>query len=353
MFNDVPLIIQAGVCIIFSFFLGLFIFPKFINYLNKSKLFNPIRDELDKMHDTKKQTPSLGGLVILFTLSIVSLIFGDMSNPIIWTVLSAIWLFAIVGFCDDIGKIKSKDSQKGGLTPKFRLMLEGIITLIIVYILANIIGEERVFSLSFSSDITIDLGWFYFVFAYILIVGSANAYNITDGLDSLAAKVGLTILIGIAILSYFSSDESLAQKLSLSYNPLASDVLIISSSIIGALTSFLLFNTKPARIFMGDTGSLAIGSCMAFLVMLLKMEIIFAFLSFVLILEVMSSMIQTVYFKLTKKVYGEGIRIFKMAPLHHHFEKSGYSETRVVNIFTAISTISVIVGIIIAMAFFN
>ncbi|MBU0278812.1 MULTISPECIES: phospho-N-acetylmuramoyl-pentapeptide-transferase [unclassified Gemella] len=316
--------IQFGIIILFfSFFVTVLSLPRLIKYLHKLKFGQAIREEGPKSHIKKQGTPTMGGIsfIIAITLTLVLASIFNVENIkyyfiLIYTTLS----FAFVGYIDDILIVVKK--KNNGLSPKKKLFLQ-ILFSAIFYILIKISYVEVDYINIPFIDYKINMYFLYMIFVIFWQTGFSNAVNLTDGLDGLASSVTIITTFVFLLFSYKENNYP---------------IFIFCLAIIGGLSGFLIFNKKPAKIFMGDTGSLALGGILAAISIILHKEIAFLFIGLVYILETISVMIQVIYFKKTGK------RIFKMAPLHHHFELSGYGEVKTVYLFVIIACISSLIG---------
>lgn len=305
--------------ILIAFFANIIISPFMIPFLTKLKIGQYERDDGVKSHLKKAGTPTMGGLIILVSMTISSLVFikGNLDGFVVLLVTLG---FGIVGFCDDYIKVVKKRSL--GLRPMQKIIAQLLITgLFAVYILNfSNIGIE--IYIPFGNGATIDLGPLYTPFLIFVIIGTVNSVNLTDGLDGLASGVTVIVSVFFCIAAWVVGNGTLP----------------IAGAAIGSLMGFLLFNSYPARIFMGDTGSLALGGFISAIAFILKMPIFLALVGIIYVIEALSDIIQVVYFKRTGK------RVFKMAPIHHHFELSGWSETKIVTLFYIVTAIFCLIG---------
>ncbi len=306
-----------------AYFLTVLMLPRLIKYLHVLKFGQAIREEGPQSHMHKKGTPTMGGIsfIIAIVISLIVAMFLDSSNIkyyvlFIYTTIS----FSIIGYIDDMLIVVKKKND--GLAPRKKLMLQ-IIFSVIFYILVTFIYKEVNYIHIPVFDYNLNISYFYIIFLVFWQTGFSNAVNLTDGLDGLATSVTIITTSTFALLSYKENNFP---------------VLVFCLTIVGALVGFLLFNRNPAKIFMGDTGSLALGGILAAISVILHKEVAFLFIGLVYILETLSVIIQVAYFKKTGK------RIFKMSPLHHHFELSGYGEVKTVYIFVVIAVISSAIG---------
>ena len=315
----------------------------FINAMRAwQKKGQPIRQDGPKAHLEKQGTPTMGGLLILASIFASSMLFIDYANPIPWVSLLALAMFGAIGFVDDFGKIKRKSSDTSAaiLSARSRLALGGIAAIILAYLADRFMpaGPDMLLSIYIPIfHILLPAGIFYFVFAYFVIAGSANAANIADGLDGMLSKLLLPVLIVIMVALYGATHYGFLPGGI--FLPEAAGLYPVIGAVLGAILGFLWFNARPAQIFMGDVGSLALGGFVGTVSMQLKAELVIGLAMAMLALILMSSFLQTAVYKLTKDPSGRGKRLFKMAPLHHHFELSGWAETKVVERFFIASII--------------
>ena len=306
-----------------AFFLTVLMLPRLIKYLHELKFGQAIREEGPQSHMHKKGTPTMGGIsfIIAIVISLIVASFLDSANIkyyilFIYTTIS----FSIIGYIDDMLIVVKKKND--GLAPRKKLMLQ-ILFSVIFYILVTFIYKDVNYIHIPVFDYNLNISYFYIIFLVFWQTGFSNAVNLTDGLDGLATSVTIITTSTFALLAYKENNFP---------------VLVFCLTIVGALVGFLLFNRNPAKIFMGDTGSLALGGILAAISVILHKEVAFLFIGLVYILETLSVIIQVAYFKKTGK------RIFKMSPLHHHFELSGYGEVKTVYIFVIIAVISSAIG---------
>ncbi|QKX02573.1 phospho-N-acetylmuramoyl-pentapeptide-transferase [Wolbachia endosymbiont of Dirofilaria (Dirofilaria) immitis] len=306
-----------------SFIFGLILYPYFIKFLKKiNKGGQPIRLCGPESHlITKRNTPTIGGTIILISASLPVLLWTQLTPETLLLVF-IILFFALIGFIDDYLKLKTHAYQ--GLRAKTRIFIQLIVVLVVLFIFRLHFTEGSTKTFLFR-EITIDLGYLYVPFAAFVIVGSANAVNLTDGLDGLAATQSITSFVSLGLIAYLTQAGV--------------SIILFCIAFIGAILSFLWFNTHPAKIFMGDIGSLSTGAALGLISVLVKREILFAVIGVIFIIETLSVIIQTSYFKYTKSKYGKGKKIFLMAPIHHHFEMKGWLENEIVVKFWIIAII--------------
>ena len=324
-----------------AFFFVLLIGNKFIFFLRMhQKHGQPIREDGPQSHlETKKDTPTMGGILIISAVVIGSIFLGDLSNTYLWLCLCVFISFGLIGAYDDYRKVSKNDYH--GITGKKKFALQSLVAIACCYIymqMFNSTETTRVFFPIFK-NFYVDLGYLFILWGMFITVGSSNAVNLTDGLDGLAMGPVIMASICLAIISYLVGNTVFADYLHMQYISGMSEICVFISSLIGASLGFLWFNAPPAKVFMGDTGSVAIGGGLGFISVITKHEFIFAILGGVFVVETVSVIIQVLYYKLTHK------RIFLMAPIHHHFEKKGWSESTVVFRFWIISIVLGILGL--------
>ena len=310
----------------------------FIKMMHRiQKRGQPISENVPDAHRKKAGTPTMGGLLIITAIIIPSILFMPVSNPTGWIALLSLIMFGAIGFVDDYKKVASQSHKAAnGLSPLTRLGLEAICVIILAYLINKTIPLYiPELSLALPFGIILPLGIWYYLFAYFVIAGSANATNITDGLDGMLAKLYMPVLIVLVVALYGATRIGFMDTVM--FLPTASGLYAVLGAAFGAVLGFLWYNAKPASIFMGDVGSLALGGFMGTVAMLLKSEIIMAIAAFMMVLILLSSFVQTMYFKITRKITGTGRRVFLRAPLHHHFEELGWPETKIVERFFIMS----------------
>ncbi|NSM56839.1 phospho-N-acetylmuramoyl-pentapeptide-transferase [Wolbachia endosymbiont of Atemnus politus] len=306
-----------------SFIFGFILFPYFIKLLKKiSKGGQPIRLCGPESHlITKRNTPTMGGVIILISSLLPVLLWAQLTPEILLLVFITLF-FALIGFIDDYLKLKTNNHR--GLSAKTKILIQFIVVLVVMSTFKPYFSEGFTKTFLFKGIIT-DFGYLYIPFTAFVIVGSANAVNLTDGLDGLAATQVITSFVSLGLIAYITQADM--------------SIFLFCIAFIGAILSFLWFNTHPAKIFMGDVGSLSIGAVLGLISVLIKREVLFAVIGIIFVIETLSVIIQVLYFKYTKFRYGKGRRIFLMTPIHHHFEKKGWSENEIVVKFWIIAII--------------
>ncbi len=310
--------------------------PAMIAWLRRLKVGQHVRDDGPQTHLSKQGTPTMGGLLIIMALVSSVLLWSDLSNKYVWVVLFATLAFGGIGFWDDYLKVVKKQSL--GLRAKEKFGLQIAASLLIGLFLYYFSGDQNAARLTvpFVKRLIIDLGWFYIPFAVVVMVGSSNAVNLTDGLDGLATGLVSIAAIANAVIVYLGGNRVIAEYLNIPYILGSGELTVFCGAILGTCLGFLWYNTHPAEVFMGDTGSLSLGGALGALALVTKHELILIIVGGIFVVEAISVMLQVASYKLTGK------RIFKMAPIHHHFEQIGWPESKVVVRFW-------IVGIILAL----
>ncbi len=334
------LTVRTGLAMFTSMAVVFIVGTPFIKFFSAKQIHNPIREDGPEEHVIKKiGTPTMGGLLILLGLFSGVLFWADLKNPYIWFLTFIVASFGILGAYDDFRKIKKNNST--GISSKYKILWQLFLALIGILILVKFIDspELKNLHLPFFKNLVINLGWFFIPFYLFVIVGSSNAVNLTDGLDGLATVPVILVAGCFGFISYVTGNIVFSEYLLIPYIKDVGEVSVFYGSIIGSCIGFLWFNAPPAKIFMGDTGSLALGGSLGGIGIITKHEIVLAIIGGLFVLEAVSVIVQVISFKLTGK------RIFKMAPIHHHFEKKGWPESTVVIRFWIISIILAMIGL--------
>jgi phospho-N-acetylmuramoyl-pentapeptide-transferase len=300
----------------------------------------PIRSDGPESHLVRKKgTPTMGGFLILLAVTISSLIWADLSNPYLWLALTVTVGFGLIGFFDDYRKLTNRSHR--GLPGKLKLLLEIGLSAAVCIALATIVREPLVNTVAvpFFKNVLVDLGWFFVPFGVLVITGASNAVNLTDGLDGLAIVPTMIAAGCFALIAYMVGNLTFATYLQLHHIPRADELTVFCGAMVGASLGFLWFNAPPAMVFMGDTGSLSIGGALGTISVITKHELVLAIVGGLFVLEAVSVIVQVASFKLT------GRRVFRMAPLHHHFEQKGWEEPTIVIRFWIIASILAIAGL--------
>lgn len=337
---------RSALAAITGLFLSIYFSPKVIRYLQKKQIGEAKKADGPKFHWSKAGTPTMGGIIILFSVIIPVLLWGDITSIYIILILSGtIWL-GLVGFLDDYLKVIKK--LPNGLIARYKLLgqfLIGAAVGTVIYFAPQFHGVHTLTTIPFLKDLNLDLSYLYIPAVIFIITATSNAVNLTDGLDGLAIGVTMIVMIALAIMCYVSGNAIYAKYLNIIFLPGSGELTVYIAALIGAALGFLWYNSYPAQVFMGDTGSLALGGAFGILAVLIKKELLIPILGGVFFMETISVIIQRVYFKYTKKKYGEGKRIFKMAPIHHHFEMIGWPEPKIVIRFYIITIILAIISL--------
>jgi phospho-N-acetylmuramoyl-pentapeptide-transferase len=348
--------------------IGLIAGPWVIRRLASLKIGQPVRGYGLQSHLSKTGTPTMGGVLVLLSIAVSTLLWFDLTNRFVWIVLAVTLGFGAIGWVDDWRKVVRKDPE--GMRSAEKYFWQSVIGLLAALYLVFSISESsnwRVLQLFFTwvqsgfdvdlppkaglllpffKEVSYPLGVFGFVIlTYLVIVGSSNAVNLTDGLDGLAIMPVVMVGSALGVFAYVTGNVVYSRYLFFPHIPGTSELLIFCGALAGAGLAFLWFNTHPAQVFMGDVGALALGAALGTIAVIVRQEIVLAIMGGVFVVEAISVMAQVIYFKYTKRKYGEGRRILKMAPLHHHFEKSGWTETQVVVRFWIITMLLCLVGL--------
>ncbi len=327
---------RAGAVLLTALVIGLMIGPRFISMLRiRQGKGQPIREDGPKSHLSKRGTPTMGGLMILVSLVVSMVLWMDLTSPFAWACLAVTLGFGLIGFLDDYDKV-TKSSHKG-VSGKVRLLAEFAVAGVASWLIVSEISTNLY--VPFFSDRIVPLGPFYYVFAAVFIVGFGNAVNLTDGLDGLATMPVIVAAGTFAIICYLAGRVDYSEYLGIPYIPGAGELAILCAAIMGAGLAFLWFNAPPAAVFMGDTGSLALGGALGAIAVAAHHEIVLLLVGGLFVLETASVIIQVFWFKRTGK------RIFRMAPIHHHFEQLGWAESTVVIRFWIISIVLALLGL--------
>ncbi|MFM8750559.1 phospho-N-acetylmuramoyl-pentapeptide-transferase [Rhabdaerophilum sp.] len=331
---------RAGAATVTALFFVLFFGPAIINMLRlKQGKGQPIREDGPETHLLKRGTPTMGGLMILAGFLFSTLLWTNLNNPYVWCVLGVTLGFGLIGFYDDYLKV-TKQSHKG-FSGRSRLAIEAMVAGTACYAMSLYFPAALATKLAIPifKDVLIDLGMFFIVFGMVVIVGAGNAVNLTDGLDGLAIVPVMIAAATFGFIAYLAGNAIFANYLQIHFVPGVGELSVLLGAVIGAGLGFLWFNAPPAQVFMGDTGSLALGGLLGSVAVATKHEIVFAIVGGLFVLEAMSVIIQVASFKLTGK------RVFRMAPIHHHYEKKGWKEPQVVIRFWIIAVVLALLGL--------
>jgi phospho-N-acetylmuramoyl-pentapeptide-transferase len=344
VFNYITLrtVLAAMTALLISFATG----PRVIRWLAARKIGQAVRSDGPDTHLIKSGTPTMGGVLILIAIAVTTLLWGDLTNKYVWTVLIVTLGYGIVGWYDDWKKVVYRDPK--GLAARWKFFWQSVLGIGAALFLAFSAksGAQTELIVPFFKTIAYPLGIVGFItLTYFVIVGTSNAVNLTDGLDGLAIMPTVMIAGAFAIFAYVTGHAVLAKYLLIPYVPGAGELCILLGAIAGAGLGFLWFNAYPAEVFMGDVGALALGAALGTVAVIIRQEIVLVIMGGVFVAETLSVMLQVSYFKYTKKKFGEGRRILRMAPLHHHFEQTGWKETQVVVRFWIITIMLVLIGL--------
>lgn len=332
---------RSGGAVFTALLICFIIGPRVIRWLkSRQGAGQPIRSDGPAHHlQTKKGTPTMGGVMILISLGISTLLWADLANPYVWITLGVTFGFGAVGFVDDYLKLTKRNTR--GFAGRYKILIETVIVITAVLLVQRLSPPALAgqIAVPFFKDVLLGAGVMYAFFAWAVVVGASNAVNLTDGLDGLVS-VPVAIAAGcFALIAYLVGNSIFANYLQLHYVPGSGELAVICAALIGAVMGFLWFNAPPAKVFMGDTGSLAIGGLLGIISVITKHEIVLAIIGGLFVLEAASVIIQVASFKMTGK------RVFKMAPVHHHFEKLGWSEPTIVVRFWIIACIFALIGL--------
>ncbi len=318
-----------------SFLVG----PEMIRRLGRYQIGQPVRNDGPQTHLVKAGTPTMGGALILVAVAIATLLWADLANRYVWVVLLVTLSFGAIGWVDDYRKLVLKNSA--GISAGSKLAWQSVIALAVAAFLylTSTSPAETSLIVPFFKDIAINLGWFYIVLSWFVIVGSSNAVNLTDGLDGLAILPTVLIAGALGVFAYTTGNVKFAVYLGIPYVRDSAEIVIFCGALVGAGLGFLWFNAYPAMVFMGDVGALALGAALGIVAVLVRQELVFMVMAGVFVMETVSVILQVGSYKLT------GRRIFHMAPLHHHFELKGWPEPRVIVRFWIVTVILVLVGL--------
>ena len=362
------LTLRAVMAAMTALLIGLIAGPHVIRRLSALKIGQPIRTDGMETHLIKSGTPTMGGVLILLAITVSTLLWADLSNRFVWIVLLVMLGFGAIGWVDDWRKVVNKDPN--GMRSREKYMWQSIVGLLAALYLVFSISESSNYKvlelfvswvrsgldvdlpaqagllLPFFKGVSYPLGVLGFVIlTYLVIVGSSNAVNLTDGLDGLAIMPVVMVGSALGIFAYVAGSAVYSKYLLFPHIPGSGELLIFCAAMAGAGLAFLWFNTHPAQVFMGDVGALALGAALGTIAVIVRQEIVLAIMGGIFVVEAISVMLQVVWFKYTKKRYGQGRRLLKMAPLHHHFEKSGWKETQVVVRFWIVTMLLCLVGL--------
>lgn len=331
--------LRAIFAVITALAVALFLGPKVIRKLREYQIGQAIRDDGPKSHLSKAGTPTMGGALILLSIAISTLLWGNLGNKYVWLTLIVTLAYGAIGWIDDYRKVVEKNSR--GLPARWKYFWQSALAIVasIYMFMTAPSSAETSLIIPFFKDVIIEMGIFYIVLSYFVIVGSSNAVNLTDGLDGLAILPTVMVGAALGLCAYFAGNINFAEYLSIPYVIGAGELVVFSGALVGAGVGFLWFNTYPAQVFMGDVGSLALGAALGIMAVITRQEIVFFIMGGIFVAETLSVILQVGSFKLTGK------RIFRMAPLHHHYELKGWPEPRVIVRFWIVTLLLVLAGL--------
>ncbi len=331
---------RTGLSVMTSLIVVFLIGSPLIKLFSRNQISGPIRQDGPLDHIIKKSgTPTMGGLIIIIGMFSGTILWADLSNIYIWVLVFVSLSLGFLGFIDDLLKIKFENSR--GLNSKLKFLGQLIIGIITLFILIKFSNHQYLLNLYFPffKNLILQLGLFFIPFGLFVLIGSSNAVNLTDGLDGLATVPVMLVALSFTLISYVVGNSIFSDYLQIQYIPDVGELSIFCGSVVGSCLGFLWYNAPPAKIFMGDTGSLSLGGSLAAVAIIVKHEIVLAIIGGLFVLETVSVIIQVISYKLTGK------RVFKMAPIHHHFEKKGWAEPTIVIRFWIIAIILALVGL--------
>jgi len=333
------LTVRAILGVLTALGLSLWLGPWVIRKLTEMRIGQAVRTDGPQTHLSKSGTPTMGGALILSAMFISTLLWSNLQNRYVWTVLIVTAIFGAVGWVDDYRKVAKRDPK--GLPARWKYFWQsigGLGAALFLYFTAQSPAETQLF-IPFFKNVALNMGVFYVVFTYFVIVGTSNAVNLTDGLDGLAIMPSVMVAGALALIAYLAGHSQFSQYLHISYIAGAGELVVFCCALVGAGLGFLWFNTYPAQVFMGDVGALALGAALGLVAVIVRHEIVLFIMGGIFVLETVSVILQVASFKLT------GRRIFRMAPIHHHFELKGWPEPRVIVRFWIITLILVLIGL--------
>lgn len=337
---------RSALAAITGLVLAFFLSPRIIEILKRKQIGEAKKVDAPKTHWSKAGTPTMGGIIVIISVILPVLFWGDVKSIYVILIVAGTLVLGAVGFLDDYLKVVKKYPK--GLIARYKLMGQVFVGLAIgavIYFSPQFAGINSLTTVPFFKDFNFDFSVFYIPVVVFIVTATSNAVNLTDGLDGLAIGIIAIVMIALAFISYVSGNAIYSDYLNIIYLPGAGELTVYVAALVGASLGFLWYNSYPAQVFMGDTGSLALGGAFGILAVLIKKELLIPILGGIFFLETISVIMQRLYFKYTKKKYGEGRRIFKMAPIHHHFEMLGWPEPKIVTRFYIIAVILAIVSL--------
>ncbi len=330
---------RATYALVTALLVSLLFGPSIISWLRRLKIGQVIREYGPKTHLSKAGTPTMGGILIILAVMVSAFVWFNLSNPLVLISVFTLLSFGLVGLVDDYIKVSQKNPE--GIGAKKKFIFQIILALIIAALIVKSLGHKAtVLQVPFFKKVQPDLGWFYVPFAAFVIVATSNAVNITDGLDGLAIVPFSLCMAAYGLIAYLAGHVKFASYLNIIYVPYSGELTVVAAAFVGASIGFLWFNAHPAEIFMGDTGSLSIGATLGAVALMTKHELLLPIMGGVFVLETVSVILQVLYFKATG-----GKRIFRMAPIHHHYEQEGLPEPKIIVRFWIVSLILVLIGL--------
>ena len=330
---------RSIVCALTALAIVLFLSPALIRALRRLQIGQSVRSDGPQTHLQKSGTPTMGGLLILIAITLSTLLWCDLKNPYIWIALFITLAHGVIGWVDDYRKVIKRNSK--GLASRWKFFWQSVVSVTAIYALYHIASQpvETALIVPFFKNAVLQLGPFYILLAYFVLVGTSNAVNLTDGLDGLVTMPTVMVAAALAVFAYLTGNHISAHYLAIPYIPFAGELTVFCASIVGAGLGFLWYNAYPAEVFMGDVGSLSLGAALGIVAIMVRQEIVLFIMGGIFVAETVSVILQVGSFKLTGK------RIFKMAPLHHHFELKGWPEPKVIVRFWIITFILVLIGL--------
>lgn len=318
-----------------AMFTAMFIYFLFggrmIAYIREKQFWQTVRDDGPVTHMDKRGTPTMGGLLLWIAVLISSLLWSQFINHLVWLGLLLVVIFATIGFCDDYWKVIRRDAK--GIRGRYKFSLEVLVAVLIAVLLFNVFGLDRQLSIPFFKQFSPNIGAWYIAFTTLVIVGASNAVNLTDGLDGLVSMPSIVAFLAYGVLAYIAGNAKISGYLGVPYVLGSGELAVVCGAVVGACIGFLWFNAHPASIFLGDVGSLPLGALLGYVAVVTKNEILLVIIGGIFVLETVSVIAQVISFQLTGK------RVFRMAPLHHHFELKGWAESKVIVRFWIIAFI--------------
>ncbi len=333
------LTLRAILSVLTSLGISVLLGPAMIRHLSTYRIGQMVRDDGPQTHLSKAGTPTMGGILILVALTITTILWSKLTNPYVWTILIVTLIFGIIGWADDYQKLVRKNSK--GLSAKQKYFWQTVVGIggaIALFYIGTTPTNTNLL-IPYFKEVTIPLGFGIIILNYLVIVGSSNAVNLTDGLDGLAIMPTVLVAFALSIFAYLGGHVTFANYLKIPFQPGVGELVIFCSALVGSGLGFLWFNTYPALVFMGDVGALALGAALGAIAVAVRQEIVLFIMGGVFVAETLSVMLQVASFKFTGK------RIFRMAPLHHHFELEGWPEPRVIVRFWIVTVILVLIGL--------